>query len=300
MRYFGPHSVLAVLLSALLLPGCRLPGGEGPVSKSLAESRQLAQQGIAAAERGQPQQAESLLADAVKACPVDPEARRHYAEVLWSRGATREAIAQMEEVTQLASEDAMLRVRLAEMYLAAGQMGLARQRAEQALDLNPKLPGAWAIRGRVMQAAGDQQQALADYHRSLACGPDDRQVLLDLAELHLQWNRPQRALAVLHRLGDTYSPGEEPQRVLYLTGLAYQALGRYEDSAENLSAAASRGDQTPEIFYRLGEAELLAGHPTEAAAAARRALELQPQHAPSRNLMERIQLASQPHGPALR
>ena len=51
-----------------------------------------------------------------------------------------------------------------------------------------------------------------------------------------------------------------------------------------------------EMFCRLGEAELLAGHPAEAADAAGRALALQPQHQPSRDLLERIELAQQPRG----
>ena len=296
MRYFGPYSIPAWLLSLLLL-GCRLPGGEGPVSRSLATCRQFSQQGIAAAERGQHQQAEGLLEKAVEACPIDPEARRYYAETLWHRGARHEAIAQLEEAGRLANEDAMLRVRLAEMYLAIGQMGRARRTVEQALDLNPKLSAAWAIRGRVKRVGGQPGQALADYQRSLGYAPDDQHLLLEIAELYRELNQPQRALATLHNLADTYSPGEEPQQVLYLTGLAYVALGRYEDGVESISAALVREEPTPELFYSLGEAELLAGRPVEAAAAARHALTLQPGHQPSRELLGRLELARRPQAP---
>jgi hypothetical protein len=79
--------------------------------------------------------------------------------------------------------------------------------------------------------------------------------------------------------------------VLYLTGLADVALGRYEDGVENLAAALTRDNPTAEMFYRLAEAELLAGHPLESAAAARQAMSLQPQHQPSRQLLDRIELA---------
>ena len=54
--------------------GCRLPGVEGPVSKSLATSRQYSQQGVAAIEAGRWAEAQELLAKAVKCCPADPEA----------------------------------------------------------------------------------------------------------------------------------------------------------------------------------------------------------------------------------
>ena len=227
------------------------------------------------------------------ACPVDAEARRHYAESLWRRGARQEAIAQLEEAGRLAGEDASLWARLAEMHLANGQPELARQNAEQALDLDPKLPAAWAIRGGVTRAAGQPRQALADYLRALGYAPSDRAILLEIAELHRQLNQPERALQTLQTLADTYSPGEEPGQVLYLMGLAYVALGRYDDGVESLSAAVTRAKPTPEMFCRLGEAELLAGHPAEAADAARQALALQPQHQPSREL-----LATHRAGPA--
>ncbi len=291
MPYLGPNTTIVVAL--LLLSGCRLPGSEGPVPKSLADCRQLSQRGIAAAERGQHEQAETLLSDAVKACPVDPDARRHYAEALWHRGARPQAVAQLQEAVRLAN-DPMLRVRLAEMQLALGQMEPARQTAEAALDLNPRLSAAWAIRGRVMRAAGQLPQALADYHRCLAYAPDDRQVLLEIAQLYRQLGQPQRALAALHRLVDTYSPGEEPQQVLYLLGLTYIALDRYDDGVDSLSAAVLRKNPSPDVYYHLAEAEMLAGRPAQAAAAAWDALELQPGHLPSRDLLARLQTTGQP------
>jgi predicted Zn-dependent protease len=109
-------------------------------------------------------------------------------------------------------------------------------------------------------------------------------------------NQPDRALHTLQTLADTYSPGEEPGQVLFLMGMAYSALGRQDDSVESLKGAVARGKPTPEMFFGLGQAELLAGHSTEAAAAARQALSLQPQHQPSRELLTRIELAQRSQG----
>jgi len=279
MRCFPPSCMLA-LISVALLPGCRLPGPEGPVSKSLATCRQLSRRGISAAERGKHEEAERLLAKAVEICPANAEARQNYAKTLWQRGAAPRAIAQLEEATRLDGDDPMLRVRLGQMYLATGQIDRARRSAEQALDLNPELPDAWTIRGRVMLADGKLERALADFHRARSYVPNDPEVLLETAELYRRMNQPQRALETLQDLADTYSPGEEPPQVLNLTALAYEALGRHEDSAE--------------AFYRLGLSEQLAGHPAKAAAAAQRALSLQPNHRPSQDLLGRIELARPP------
>jgi tetratricopeptide (TPR) repeat protein len=285
-----------VLAAVLLAGGCRLPGRDGPVSQSLADCRRLSQQGVTALERGRQQDAEALLAKAVAACPVDAEARRHYAESLWRRGAQQDAIVQMEEAGRLAGEDAAMAARLAEMHLAAGQPDRARQNAERAVELDAKLPAALAIRGRVTWAAGQPRQALPDYLRALGYAPRDRALLQEIAELYRQLNEPQRALQTLQNLAETYSPGEEPGHVLDLTGQAYMALGRYDDAVESLSAAVARGNPTADIYCRLGEAELLAGHTQAAAAAARQALILQPQHESGRALLERIEVAQQPQG----
>jgi tetratricopeptide (TPR) repeat protein len=293
MRGFDLSLVIAALL-ALVLSGCHLPTRKGPVSRSLATCREYSQQGVAALEQGHPQQAETFLAKAVEACPADPEARRYYAEALWRRGARQEAITQLNEAARLGGEAASLQVRLAEMYLAVGQAENALRYAEQAIDLDPKLPSAWTIRAQVMHASGRLQQALADYHRALGYAPYDQDILLKVAELYRQRNQPQRALATLHTLAETYSPGDEPQRVLDLMGAAYLALGRHEDAVDSFSTAVIRETPTPELYYRLGQAELLAGHPAEAAAAAQHALRLQPQHQPSLELLDRVRLAG--HG----
>jgi tetratricopeptide (TPR) repeat protein len=299
MLHFRP-SVILGLLAALLLWGCQLPGRQGAVSRSLATCRQLSQQGIAALERGHQEEAETLLASAVDACPVDPEARRHYAEALWGGGEAEEAIAQLEEACRLAGDDATLRVRLAEMHLHGGQLVEARQTAEQALDLDPKLPGAWAIQGRVMGATGQPEEALANFHRALSFAPQDQQILLEIANLYCHLNWPQRALATLQSLAEGCSPGDEPQEVLWLTGRAYTALGRYEEAVESLSAAAERGEPTPELLCQLAEAQLSCGRPAEAEAAARRALAMQPQNAASRQLLDRLLLARRSQEPIRR
>jgi tetratricopeptide (TPR) repeat protein len=288
--------MIVILLTTMLPVGCQFPSRQGPVPKSLAECRRLSQQGVAAMDRGRQQDAESLLGKAVAACPTDAEARRHYAESLWRRGARQEAIVQLEESSRLTGEDAAISTRLAEMYLANGQLELARQSANRAIDLDPRLADAWAIRGRVMRTVGLTRDALDDDLRALRYAPKDREILLEVAELYHRDNKPERALQTLQTLAETYSPGEEPGHVLHLMGLAYVALGRCDDAVESLANAVQRGKATPEMYCDLGEAQLLLGRPGDAANSAREALAIQPQHRPSLALLEHIQLAQQPEG----
>jgi len=287
----GSWAMVSALIAAALLGGCRLPGYDGPVSQSVAASRQYARRGVAALERGDAAEAEQWLAKAVKSCPGDSEPRRHYAEALWQRGQREQALAQLREAVKRADEDPVLHRRMAEMCLELGQIDTARESIERAIDLNPKSAESWAVRGRILQASGQFREALADFHRALGLAPDDRQVLLDVAELHRRLEQPHRALQALQSLAETYNPGEEPQQVLYLTGLAQLALARYDDAAESLALAAERGPTQPELLYRWAEAQWLCGRADQAAALAAQALQAAPDHQPSRELLQRIELA---------
>jgi tetratricopeptide (TPR) repeat protein len=145
-------------------------------------------------------------------------------------------------------------------------------------------------------------QALADLNR--AAGFDlkdqpDRQVIGETAAVYRSLGQPQRALGSMQSLVETYSPGEEPQQVLYRIGLDYMALRRYDDAVTSLTTALSRDRPAPELLYCLGEAQYRRGRSQEAATALQQALAIDPQHVPSRQLLYEIQVAQQPP-PAVR
>ena len=104
-------------------------------------------------------------------------------------------------------------------------------------------------------ARGRAEEALADFHRALAIAPDDRDLLLDTAEVYRRLGRPQRALATLAILGESYGPNQTPPQVLVLEGLAQEALERPIDAVESYREAVARGLSSPEITARLASLE---------------------------------------------
>lgn len=281
------------LPAACLSAGCHFRG-EGPVPRSLVLSRQLSQQGLGAMERGNWSRADELLAQAVKVFPQDAEARYHYAEVLWQRHDRAAALEQIEKAIQLAPEDSKVLLRAAQMHIALDQAPEAGRLIDKAIDADPKNASVWALRGRLRTKAGELRDALADYHRALGYRPDDRQTLLEVAEVYRRLNRPQRALAALQTLSESYPPGEETPQILYLTGLAYGALGRYPEAVDSFSQAQTRGRATPELLYWLAHAQLKAGQRSAARQTAAQLLAIDPRHAGGLALAERIDLAQ--HG----
>ncbi len=289
--------VLVVLCLQWTLSGCRLAGKHGVMAHRLSECRNLSQQGLAAIEAQRWDEAEKLLAKAVRACPGDMDAKRYYAEALWHGGNRTAAIEQLGAVVENTVEntvensggDVGSRVRLGEMLLAVGQLKAARRHAEVAIDLAPDVASTWAVRARVLARMGLLEQAIADYQRSLAYGPEDRAVLLEMAEVYRELNKPQESLAVLNRLADTYPLDGAPKNVVDLQGLALAAQGRFSAAAESYGKVVAIAGATADNYFELANAQWQAGFHDKAVMAARQALALDPSHRRSQELLGRMQ-----------
>jgi tetratricopeptide (TPR) repeat protein len=263
-------------------------GGRGPGSSDIATCRQLSQQGKSAVDRNDWLTAETLFAQAIKANPDDATARQCYAEALWKRGAQIEALAQAEEAMRLAGDDATIIVQLGEMNLALGRVDEAGRLANAALDAHPQDAGAWTLRAHVLARESQLDKSLADLHRALEHSPGDRQLLMELAEQYRATNRPQRALATLTALRETYPQRDEPARVLYLQGLAMVAMGRHSDAADAYAAAIEREGPSADLLAALADAQFRSGNTEAAERSVQQALALNPGHAASRALVEQI------------
>jgi len=239
--------------------GCRLVQRRDPVAPEVADARRLCNEGLSAADRSDLLRAERLLEQAVERCPVDVDARQHYADVLWERGLKMEAVGQVSKALQLAPDDPALCIDGGEMHLELGLFDEAERLAREAVRLAPRSAEAWHLQGRIALARGQAEPALADFHRALAISPESRRVLLDTAEAYRLLDRPQRALATLAVLGETYGPDETPGEVLVLEGLAQEALDRPADAVESYRRALVCDDAPPVAATRLAALEGAAG-----------------------------------------
>jgi Flp pilus assembly protein TadD len=281
---------LLIILLATSNSGCATFGRRSPAPAEVAASRELCAEGVAAMERGNWQQAEIVLEQAIEMTPNDAAARRYLAEVLWRRGVVDDAMTQMRAAAELDPEDAELAVRAGEMSLAINMFDAALSHADAAIRLDPKQANAWALRGRVFRHMNQNDRAMADWQRAIELSPNDVNVLLDVAVLYRERGQSARALAALHHLLDIYPPGEEPQAALMLEGLALLDLQRPHQAVNSLLAAARRGPPNAEVLYRLAQAQWGAGRYADATIAAEQALTVDGSHQGSRQLL--VQLAS--------
>jgi len=284
-----PTCLAALCLAALCLAsGCMSMRHQKIVPESVATCRQLARDGISAMELGNYNQACTLLESAVKSSPTDIDARRQLAEALWLQGRQQEAVVHMEAAVHLDPTNAQAMVRSGEMLLATGNDNRAFERAQQAIGLESTLAGAWKLRGRVYHRRNDLHHALADLQQALHYEPQEAEVLLEVAEIEYQLQRPQRSLIAVHHLLDNCPPGAEPQRALWLEGLACSKLARPQDAVECLLAATEHGPAQADLFYALAQAEVAAGNPNAAARSVRQALAIDSGHQASRTLLAQL------------
>jgi tetratricopeptide (TPR) repeat protein len=217
---------LAVACALTSAGGCRLVPRRDPVPEELAAARRLCNQGLCAADEQDLARAETLLERAVNSCPTDIDARQHYADVLWKRGSKVEAVAQITKALELSPADVGLCLQGGRMYMDLGLLDDADRLSDDAVLNAPQSAEAWHLHGQVALARGRPADALADFHRALAVAPDDRKVLRDTAEIYRMLDRPQRALATLAILGETYGPNQVPAEVLALDRLQPVACPR--------------------------------------------------------------------------
>lgn len=239
-------------------------------------------------EAGDWKEAETRLREALERSPHDADIERHLAEALYQQGKQDEALRHMISAATLAPHDAATAVRASEMLLESGRAEEAAKLADQAVKLNSSLAEAWAVRGRARARLGKFEQAQANFQRALLLSPNSSRVLMDSAQLYSDQGENERALATLHRLIDTYPPGEEPCDALLLEGRTYLALGRPQQAGEVLLHASNHFSPTAEMNYLRAEAELAMGRPVAAQQLAREALALDARFSPAHDMLTRL------------
>jgi tetratricopeptide (TPR) repeat protein len=174
------------------------------------------------------------------------------------------------------------------MSLASGGRDIAFAHAERAIRLEPKLDGAWALRGRCFRQMNQPDRALADLQRAVELAPDRSDLLLEVADIYRQRGQNTRCLTALYHLLDTYPPGSEPQSVLVMQGLTLMDLGRPEQATEAFLAARQHGPPSADLCFYLARSYSASGQISEATAAAQQALAINGSHDASRQLLTQL------------
>ena len=275
-------------LAALWLSGCSLVQRHMRPVRELEVSRQLTREANFALERGDLQEADRLLVQALRQCETDAEARALYGEVLWRLGQREAALQQLKSAAEQAPDQAPIHLRLAEKYLASGSAELAQRHTETAIRISPGNSAAWLMHGKVLQARGQIQTAISALQRSLDFNPEETEALARLAECYQASGQPDRALAEWQAALERYRPGHEPVEWLVAVAQVYQWIGRHADAAEYYAQAAERDNGNPDLLVQAGLAHLRAGDRVVALTNLRKALAIDPRNPDAHRLLQQL------------
>ncbi len=279
---------MVLIVLGLAAVGCRLPRWRGPTAVDLAASRRLSYQGMQAAQSGRWEQAEEAFLAAIKRCPHDPESKKRYADFLLAAGKPEAALAQLEAARRLAVDDAQLRVQLAELALQMGRIDLAEPSVEEALVLQPQLPKAWHLRGKICWLTGRTNLAVEAYYRALKLHAEDPEIQFELAQMLRQRGESHKALVVLQHLMAGHLQGSEPISLLIEQGLVYAELGRFQEALTTLQTACTRAPESSACLAALAQVQHRAGLSAEAVANAQKALRMDPHCHLARDVLSQL------------
>jgi tetratricopeptide (TPR) repeat protein len=130
-----------------------------------------------------------------------------------------------------------------------------------------------ALQADLLARMGSDEDAEKTANRVLALEPEHPQARLALATVRLRQDRPDEAVPLLQSLAD--KPGMSFAAQLRLASAASSA-GRYEEAVKYAERAVGMNDGSPSAWYTLGLASVMLGRDSQADAAMRRVLELEP------------------------
>ncbi|MDD5271851.1 MAG: tetratricopeptide repeat protein [Methylovulum sp.] len=221
-----PPSVKYLLIASLLtgLSACDNAGTQR--SNAIEQGRQ-------AFKAGDYKAAQTAFEKAIGDDPKDSGGRFAVAEALGQLGDIQGAIGQYQTVVQQDAKHLAARLKLGNIYLLAGNSGLAEKMAKEALAIAPDNTDAMVLMGSVLAAQNNSDAAFVQAQAVLAKKPDDAAATLLLASLHAKTGKPETAQELLQQL-----ISKQPNHIaahLMLANL-YNQLGQLDKAEATLNA----------------------------------------------------------------
>ncbi|MGE0133361.1 MAG: tetratricopeptide repeat protein [Blastocatellales bacterium] len=195
--------------------------------------------------------------------PDYPEAQANLGVVLARLGKYDEAIAAYEAALKLAPHLTPILLNLGIAHYRAGQFVKAIEVFERFLQQRPDSLQARQLYGLSLATLGRHEEAIRQLEPTLDAAPPDAAVLYNLGMAYLRLGKAGFR-ATLERLASF--PAGLPALHL-LQGQAFLRDQEYEQSLEELNAAAKLNSDLPRLHYSLGLTHLKLGRNKEALAA---------------------------------
>lgn len=188
-------------------------------------------------ETGQLPKATELLEKHVKKNPSSPDITQALVRLYLSTGQDDKAAALMSVLprTDKSPEADLFR---ASVLTTVGREAEAKKLLQDLLKKNPKLFEAWLELGYIAEGEKKFSEALKAYGKAADLMPDNDELLMRLAALHIQLKEPDKALAQIEKM--------QPSAVSYLQAAARFFESGYTSQAERMLDKASATGGSPD------------------------------------------------------
>jgi tetratricopeptide (TPR) repeat protein len=159
-------------------------------------------------------------------------------------------------------ESAEAHLMLGTAHLRAARLQDAAGEFSKAVELSPKLAGAWSQLGLVRLRMNEAEAAAEAFRRELELNANDFDANFYLGVILRESGRPQEALARIEHAGRLRP---DSLKARYQLGSLYLQLRRYEDARRVLEPLVERAPKFPEAHTALATVYLRLGRPEEAA-----------------------------------
>jgi len=241
-------------------------------------------------QNAQPKDAARYLLEASRIRPDDLEVRHHLATAYLEGGQPDEALTIIGEPKT--SEDHYLR---ASAYYLAHRFPEADRESELALGLAPDSPSVLVLRTRLLQRAGEQDEALLTAQKAISAAPnwDEPHYLAGVSYYFIR--RYEQAEASLSRAVEL---NPKSARALFLKSIALANLGKIDDAERCLRRAVALQPENARLHCHLGILLMRKDEGVKAENSFRKAIGLKPDYALSHYELGKLLAASKQLRPA--
>jgi tetratricopeptide (TPR) repeat protein len=244
-------------------------------------SRQWTSFGMDAFYTGKLSQAKAFFARAATENPTDYSAQVHLSRTLKEEQDYPAAIVHLQKGIELSGQkDTQLIAELGEIYLLIGDLTQAIEQAELAASVNHHCAATRVLQGKILMQQGSYDAALSEFQRAISHDPSLTDVQYLIAEVYQLTNQPLRAMSAIEQLLAQFPLQQPPERALLAKGTILLSMQQPHAAIEILQVACERETAGSEIFFRLSQAQLMAGKPAQARTTLIQAQEKFPELAP--------------------
>lgn len=199
------------------------------------------------------------------------------------------ARATIERAEQVAPQSADAPLAAARVALAERNLGLAEQKVERSLALDPNKADALLLRGQLLNARGDRQGALAALDRAVERSGGNPAVLVERATVLIALNQDAKAKADADAALAADPRNAAP---VYLQAVLHARAGDYKAADQAFQRLSTVMNRFPRAYFFLAITKSNLGQTEQAADAARRYAARAPNDPDGAKLLARIELAA--------